>query len=28
VATFVIERRGGLWRFTAAHNTLVTPPIG
>jgi len=26
--TFVIERRAGLWRFTAAHNTNVLPPSG
>jgi uncharacterized protein (TIGR02246 family) len=24
--TFVIERRAGLWRFIAAHNTNVPPP--
>ena len=28
VVTFVIERRAGLWRFIAAHNTFVTPPAG
>lgn len=28
LATFVIEQRGGLWRFTAAHNTEVLPPAG
>jgi uncharacterized protein (TIGR02246 family) len=28
VATFVIERRAELWRFIAAHNTLVTPAAG
>jgi uncharacterized protein (TIGR02246 family) len=26
--TFVIERRAGLWRFAAAHNTNVLPPPG
>jgi uncharacterized protein (TIGR02246 family) len=28
VVTFVIERRGGRWRFIAAHNTFVLPPVG
>jgi uncharacterized protein (TIGR02246 family) len=26
IVTFVIERRAGLWRFAAAHNTNVVPP--
>jgi hypothetical protein len=26
LATYVIEQRGGLWRFTAAHNTRTMPP--
>jgi uncharacterized protein (TIGR02246 family) len=25
LVTFVIERRAGVWRFTAAHNTFVEP---
>ena len=28
VVTFVIERRAGLWRFVAAHNTFVISPAG
>ena len=28
VFTFVIERRAGRWRFVAAHNTFVMPPVG
>jgi uncharacterized protein (TIGR02246 family) len=28
VMTFVIERRAGLWRLAAAHNTEVSPPVG
>jgi uncharacterized protein (TIGR02246 family) len=28
VATFVIEQRAGLWRFTAAQNTYVLPSTG
>jgi uncharacterized protein (TIGR02246 family) len=28
LVTFVIERRAGLWRFAAAHNTNVVPPAG
>jgi uncharacterized protein (TIGR02246 family) len=26
LVTFVIERRAGRWRFSAAHNTNVLPP--
>jgi uncharacterized protein (TIGR02246 family) len=26
LATYVIEQRGGLWKFTAAHNTRIVPP--
>ncbi len=28
VATFVIDRRAGLWRMAAAQNTNVVPPVG
>ena len=26
LATYVIEQRAGLWKFTAAHNTRIVPP--
>jgi uncharacterized protein (TIGR02246 family) len=26
LATYVIEQRGGLWKFTAGHNTRIVPP--
>jgi uncharacterized protein (TIGR02246 family) len=28
LVTFVIEKRGELWRFAAAHNTFVLPAAG